>query len=122
MPEPLPTIYLHVGIDPFETIFGRAIADDGTILGSAEFDSLEKARVGMGVTDRKEPKSYRRHYPDGFRLEWVDDPDTHEGYRAALGRYLAMLKELETKNDRGGQETGTAEILAERGELLDRMD
>jgi hypothetical protein len=70
-----------------------AVAEDGTFLGSHVSSSVPWAQRDIGYS---EPVEYRRaafaeHYPDGYTLEWVDEPTKHAGVLAAFARAEALV-------------------------------
>lgn len=69
------TIYLFTSLDVFDAIEGNALSEDGRLLAQRPFLNIEQARAKM---DRP-TLLYRKAYPDGYELVWVDDPATHPG-------------------------------------------
>ena len=65
-------------------VIAHALAEDGTGLGSHLSSSVGFAKHDIGLTSDWHHEDYREHYPSGYRVEWVEDPDTHEGWRAAF--------------------------------------
>ena len=72
------------GSRPGGDVMGSALAEDGCGLAGHLSSSVEYAKHDMGLTSDWKHDVYREHCPDGFELEWVDDVETHEGWRAAL--------------------------------------
>lgn len=66
-------------------VLGTAIAEDGTALASHLSSSIGFLKHDMGYkgSDWKHDL-YKAHYPDGYELEWVDDPEKHEGLQKAF--------------------------------------
>ncbi len=71
-------------------VLGSALAEDGTGLASHLSSSVGFARHDMGLTSDWTHEYYREYCPDGFELEWVDDPETHAGWQAALALNRAL--------------------------------
>ncbi len=67
----------------------QAVAEDGEGLAECSATDLESAKSGIGLTSQSNHKSYSAHYPDGYELEWVNDPATHSGWQRALKRNRA---------------------------------
>ena len=65
-------------------VIGYAVGADGLGLASHLSSTAAFSKHDMGLTSDWKHEGYRAAYPDGFELEWVDDPDNHEGLRAAL--------------------------------------
>jgi hypothetical protein len=80
-------------------VVSQSMAEDGTALGShvsssdyfavldsgyAEAPEFTVAPMGWGPNLGKRER-FAEHYPDGYDLEWVDDPATHPGLLAAYG-------------------------------------
>jgi len=65
-------------------VIGHALCEDGTGLASHLSSSEGFSKHDMGLTSDWKHDTYKEHCPDGFELEWVDDPENHEGWMAAL--------------------------------------
>jgi hypothetical protein len=64
----------------------HALAEDGTGLGGHLSSNVSFAKHDIGLTSDWHHDDYRKHYPDGYEVEWIDskDLDTHEGFQKAL--------------------------------------
>jgi hypothetical protein len=70
-----------------------ALAEDGTGLAAHACSSHAWAFHDMGIhPDGWKRDLYAKHYPDGFDVVWVDDPDTHEGFKAACAAAAAKAQ------------------------------
>jgi len=67
----------------------QALAEDGEGLAECCAPDVESAKRGIGLTSQSNHKSYATHYPDGYDLEWVNDPANHSGWQRALKRNRA---------------------------------
>jgi hypothetical protein len=67
-----------------EDVVGYAIAEDGTGIASHLSSNIAWSKHDMGITSDWKHDNYKEHYPDGYELEWVDNPDTHEGLKSAM--------------------------------------
>lgn len=88
-------VYLYCipgGFGPGD-VSGYALAEDGTGLASHLSSNESWSKHDMGLTSNWHHDSYTEHYPDGFVLEWVSEPESHEGLRAALELNRAQNKE-----------------------------
>lgn len=48
----------------------------------------------MGINpDGWKRERYAAYYPNGYELEWVEDPKTHEGLNAAYDIHKSMTEE-----------------------------
>lgn len=65
-------------------VIASALCADGTMLDTNIVYSEEYAKADMGYTTVKNHNLYREHCPDGFTLEWVDEPYNHNELIAAL--------------------------------------
>jgi len=65
-------------------VIGYALAEDGTGLASHLSSHVEFSKHDMGLTCNWKHEHYARCYPEGYELEWVDAPETHEGWLNAL--------------------------------------
>lgn len=71
----------------------EALSEDGCFLASHVCSHPSFGPHDMGVTSDWKHKSYKRHYPDGYEVVWVEDAKTHEGVDAAHKRHLAWTEE-----------------------------
>ena len=62
-----------------------AMAEDGVVLASHCSSHHVWAMHDIGITSDWKHDAYAKHYPNGFELEWLDDPKpgTHAGFDAA---------------------------------------
>ncbi len=61
-----------------------ALAEDGRgLTGHCSSDEYF-AKQDIGVTTTRKHEIYAEACPEGFELEWVSDPSTHEGVQKAL--------------------------------------
>ena len=63
---------------------GFAVAEDGHLLASHISSTPEFSKHDLGLTSEWQHGHYRKHYPDGYELEWVEDRKTHQGLQEAL--------------------------------------
>lgn len=95
-----PKIYLWCvsaeGWGPADVI-GYALAEDGTGLASHLSSCLSWAKHDMGLTSDWKHDGYRKHYPDGFELVWLEPEELsgHEAFNAALAINKAKAAEEE---------------------------
>lgn len=88
-------IYLYCapeGLRPGD-VLGFALAEDGHGLASHLSSSVEWSKRDMGLISDRKHDGYAKCYPDGFELEWVDDPYKHEGVQKALKLNKKLAKE-----------------------------
>src|SRR5579872_6573447 len=71
------------GFHPSDVI-GYALAEDGHCLANHISSGVDWSKHDMGLTSDWKHKEYAAHYPNGYELEWVAIPDTHQGWREAL--------------------------------------
>ncbi len=65
-------------------VMGYALAEDGVALGSHLSSNKEFSKHDMGLTSDWKHEIYCKYYPNGFELEWVDDPDNHTEWQIAF--------------------------------------
>jgi len=75
--------YPAQGFTPTD-VLGFAVAEDGTGLCSHLSSNEEWSKHDMGLTSNWKHDIYNKHYPDGYELVWVDDPDNSPEYQAAF--------------------------------------
>ena len=71
------------------------LSEDGESLGSHACSAEGYMPHDLGMLAGSRPdrhETFREHYPDGYELEWVDDPRNHEGLMAAYELNQAMAK------------------------------
>lgn len=74
---------------------GYALAEDGTALASHMSSSPEFSKHDLGLTSGWKHDIYQKYCPDGYVLEWVDNPNEHEGWLSALALNQAIEDEEE---------------------------
>ena len=60
-----------------------ALAEDGTGLCSHLSSSVGWAKHDVGLTSNWKHDLYDEHYPDGYELVWLDNPETDPGWLKA---------------------------------------
>lgn len=60
------------------------ITEDGNGVIHAEADTKADAMKKTGVIGNNFHKQYDMLFPEGWDIEWVDDPDQHEGVRESV--------------------------------------
>ena len=94
-------------------VIGYALAEDGTVLASHLSSNEGFSKHDMGLTGTWKHDTYAKHYPDGYELEWVDDPENHEGWIDAIKINKAKSK-AETKADaKEGSHFGVSVTVSE---------
>ena len=73
---------------------GDLVAEDGTALGGHLCSSEGYMPHDLGILEGSRPdrhEAFRKHYPDGYRMEFVSygDVSEHEGLKAAFERLEA---------------------------------
>ena len=68
-----------------------AVAEDGHHLADHICSNHAWAAHDMGIDENGWKRDlYAAHYPDGFEVEFVDDPRTHPGLQAAYVKNQAL--------------------------------
>ena len=66
------------------------LAEDGECLGGhiCSHEAYMPADLGIleGTRPDRHEENFQKHYPDGYELEWVDNPNSHEGIALACKR------------------------------------
>ena len=83
------------GSRPGGDVLGCALSEDGVGFPNHLCSSVAFAKHDMGLTSDWKHEFYREHAPDGYELEWVDDPETHEGWLAAMALNQQRREEAE---------------------------
>ena len=104
----LPTIYGHNNTrsDDGTHYFleGRIMAEDGTYFGGHACSSEAYMLHDLGILEGCRPdrhETFREHYPDGYRMEFVSwrDVEKHEGLAAAYEHNEQKRQEYEDGDD-----------------------
>jgi len=88
--EELPVIYGFNNGGSSSFLSAISISEDGVQLGghacSSEFYMPHDLGIVEGARKDRHEESYMKHYPDGYRMDFVgyDDAKTHKGLQAAL--------------------------------------
>jgi hypothetical protein len=94
-------IYVAVTSSARTTLtIATALAEDGNVLARQEAPSLTRAQHALGITSGHMHDVYAKAYPNGYELEFVGEPQRHEGYQAAFLRGA----QTRTENVGAGQE------------------
>lgn len=75
-------------------VYVRAIAEDGVVLAGHLSSNICFAK--LDIQHKTKLEKYATHYPDGYKLEFVEDIDNHEGLQRAfrLNRHTWFKKLL----------------------------
>lgn len=65
-------------------VSGCALAEDGVSLAGHLSSGEDWFKHDMGLTSTRKHDAYNEHFPDGWELEYVTDPKTHEAFNAAF--------------------------------------
>ena len=68
---------------PFGDVGVMAICEDGLILASHTSSNEKFAKHDIGITSQRKHDLYAAHCSNGYELEWVESPSTHEGLKKA---------------------------------------
>jgi hypothetical protein len=60
-----------------------SVADDGNVLASHCSSSESYAKHDIGINSKWKHDLYDKHFPNGWEIEWVADPETHDGFKKA---------------------------------------
>jgi len=86
MDKPKIYVFVNTVYENRSDVIPQALAEDGTALASHFCSSVGFAKHDMGITSDWKHDIYQKHYPDGYELEWVDNPNSHEGIALACKR------------------------------------
>jgi hypothetical protein len=84
--DPKPTIFVFCNSCAPEWHSIVALAEDGTGLAGHACSSHGFALHDMGLTSNWKHDKYDKHYPDGWKLEWVDSPLEHPVLAGVIAR------------------------------------
>jgi hypothetical protein len=87
-------IYCWLQSSSAEWLVSASMAEDGTALCSHVSSNIAWAKHDIGIGSEFHHDTYRKFYPDGYELVWVDDPDEHPGLAEAYRKH--QLKYPET--------------------------
>jgi len=69
----------------------EALCEDGDFLASHRSSDESWARYDIGVTSVRQHAAYEDHCPEGYTLEWVDRPLSHDDLAAAYRNHCRLL-------------------------------
>ena len=96
--DELPIIYgFNNGGEP-GWMHGDLMAEDGTSLGSHICTSVGYMPHDLGVLEGSRPdrhEDFKKHYPDGYRMQFVESPKDNPGLMLAYERNQALAKAYE---------------------------
>jgi len=73
-----PKIFVYATAGSPGWFIGQALAEDGTSIGGHASSSISFAKHDMGITSDWKHEGYKKHYPDGYELEWIEEKDLKE--------------------------------------------
>lgn len=97
-PAALPVIYGFNNGGDMQFLEAIAIAEDGTVLGQHLCSSEAYMPHDLGMLEGTRPdrheQQYSKHYPDGYRMEfvWESGISSHAGLTAAIARAKARME------------------------------
>lgn len=62
----------------------EAFSADGEVLAGHVSSNVAFAKHDIGITSERKHDKYREYYPDGYKLVWLDDPESDSRWQAAL--------------------------------------
>lgn len=67
-------------------VIGYALADDGECLAMHMSSNVSWSKHDMGLTSDWKHENYKKNFPDGYELEWIDESelDNHAGFAEAF--------------------------------------
>lgn len=76
----------------------QALSEDGKFLAGHISSNEGFAKHDIGVTSNRKHEIYKKEYPKGYELEWVDDPINHTGVMSAYEKHKKLPKNESVKN------------------------
>lgn len=70
----------------------EALCEDGDFLASHRSSNESWAKYDIGVTSEHQHAAYEDHCPEGYTLEWVDCPLSHDDLTAAYQKHCHLPK------------------------------
>lgn len=96
-----PKIFAFINSETSGFLHVVALAEDGNCLSGHASSNVSFAKHDIGLTSDWKHENYDRHYPDGWDLEWVDDPleeiKTNEKLKLAFKRNEELGKGVMSK-------------------------
>lgn len=83
-------IYLWCVHQGKQVFMGYALAEDGTGLASHWSSDEQWSKHDMGLCSDWKHDIYKQHYPDGYEVAWLGEPEKDEGWKKAF----AINKEI----------------------------
>lgn len=81
-----------------DMIGGSALAEDGNFLAGHLSSHEGWFRHDMGLTSDWKHDKYAAHYPDGYELVEVENPEEHVGLQAAYQCHLKLAEKQKAQN------------------------
>lgn len=76
----------------------QALTEGGKFIAGHISSNERWARHDIGITSDWKHEIYEEEYPDGYELEWVDDPINHAGILEAYEKHKKLNKKDFVKN------------------------
>lgn len=87
-----PKIFCWINGKYGENFAVLAMAEDGKILAQHVSSTKEYGLHDIGINSDWKHDKYRKYYPDGYELVWVEDCENHQGLQQAYSKIQAKLK------------------------------
>lgn len=106
--DQLPTIYGFNNGGSYDMLQAIALSEDGHFLGShcCSHEGYMMGDLGIlkGTRDDRHKESYQKHYPDGYKMEFVgySQVNVHEGLLAAIEKSKEVKAEQLDKTQFAG--------------------
>lgn len=94
--SPKPKIFAFINGGGGDMLMAAAISEDGYGLSGHCSSSIGWAKHDMGIGSDWKHDEYTKHYPQGWELEWVDNPRNHAGVMKAVALHNARHDALES--------------------------
>lgn len=82
-------VYCYRG-EYFDRAFGYfmfALSSDGKVLAVSSAHNIEQGKENLGFFGNNNHYRYKKHFPKGYSMEWVDDAENHDKFLTALKLY-----------------------------------
>lgn len=92
-------IFAFVGGALGQDVVGYAVSEDGYCLASHVSSNEGWAKHDLGLESNRKHDAYNSHFgASQWEIEWVSDPESHEGMKAAA-EIAAARRSAEGKNE-----------------------
>src|SRR4051794_38514153 len=102
----------------YTNVLVEALCEDGDFLASHRSSDESWARYDIGIDSEHQHAGFEDHCPDGYTLEWVDGPLSHDGRQGRLPKTLPPIQRVGGRTLVSDQVVQCSAVATARSKLI----